>query len=205
MEINKENTPQLNGIAEIISEIIKLYDKIPNQSESEQMIDSFLTKYNLSDQTKALIKENLEKYKITSFHKEEIIRFIQAKIENEFNLDSFNSSKIVNYGLEFFQNYIVIAQKKQKNEILKAENKINEIEFNNYLSELNIKINLEIDIKKKRVNEFTKLTENDLQSDSFIEGTYKVLNQIKDESLSNKRNNQIDRFLNNNLDEIIEL
>lgn len=205
MEINEENTPQLNGIAEIISEIIKLYDKIPNQSESEQMIDSFLTKYNLSDQTKALIKENLKKYKITSFHKEEIISFIQAKIENKFNLDSYNSNKIVNYGLEFFQQYIVIAQKKQKTEIFKAENKINEIEFNNYLSKLNIKINLEIDIKKKRINEFTELIENDLQSDSFIEGTYKVLNQIKDESLLNKRNNQIDRFLNNNLDEIIEL
>jgi len=36
--------------------------------------------------------------------------------------------------------------------------------------------------KKNQINEFKKLIENDLQIDSFINETYKVLNQTKDES-----------------------
>ncbi|WP_431244254.1 hypothetical protein ACQ9BO_07785 [Flavobacterium sp. P21] len=205
MEINREQNLNLSNMTGMISEILKLYEKIPSRDESEQMIDSFLEKYDLSDDAKIIIKQNLENFKISHFNKEGIINLIQKEIEAKFNLDANNSNKIALYGLEFLKNYVLIAQIKQETVKLKAENEANEIEFSNHLSELNVQINLEIQIKKNKINEFKKSAKNDLQIDTLVYETNLLLGKKEDEFLANKTNNQIDNFLNNNLDEVIEL
>ncbi|MCR4031352.1 MULTISPECIES: hypothetical protein [Flavobacterium] len=205
MEINDANHIKLNTVPALLSEILNLYEKIPTLAESQQMMDSFLEKFDLSNENKIVIKQHLENLNLNGFNKEGIILFIQNKIENQFNVDPNHAEKIVSFGLEFARNYVLIAQKQRETEILKLQNERKEIEFNKYLSELNLEINREIEIKKKKIDKLKTLVESNLQIDDFIECTYKVLDKSKDESFTTKQNNQIDDFLNNNLDEIIEL
>jgi hypothetical protein len=196
---------KLNTKADLFTEVYNFYKKIPNYQEAENMMDAFLDSFSILPEDKLFIKRKLDHYKLTSFNKDSLLNAIRNKIEVNLNLDSENAEKILHHSLNVFKNQVQILQNNQKAQELRNIYDENEAEFQNYISKLSLQINLELQQKKDKINLLKDLIESDFHLNDFISKTNKVLNNTAPSNELQSNNKQLNKLLNNDLNEIIEL